>query len=163
MMKYTSLEDCFAPKWWIKAIASKIPLDGNVLIFGLGNDSNYYAAINRGYTCFIEDDLVWCDKFKHLNVHHYEYKTKVKEGIKPLIIDLPLYDIFWDVVLIDGPMGWFDEAPGRTQPIYSVSQMVAQHIFVDDYDRKLEKECCNAYLGEPSDLIANKYAYYLRI
>jgi hypothetical protein len=87
----------------------------------------------------------------------------VKEGIAPLIIDLPLYDKFWDVVLIDGPTGYGEEEPGRTQPIYSVSQMVVQHLFVDDYDRKLERECCDAYLGEPSEVISSKYAYYLRI
>jgi hypothetical protein len=144
-------------------VADKISTAENVLIFGLGNDSDYYAACNRGHTYFVENNLNWCNKFKHLNVHHYVYKTKVKEGIAPLIIDLPLYDKFWDVVLIDGPTGYGEEEPGRTQPIYSVSQMVVQHLFVDDYDRKLERECCDAYLGEPSEVISSKYAYYLRI
>lgn len=165
MLKFLFAYHQQTPTWWLHKVAREIPASGcNMLIFGLGYDSLFYATSNsNGFTQFIEHDQKWIDKFPSLNVHHYEYQTKYSEGVQEIKVDLPIYETFWDVVLIDGPPGWGVGTPGRTSPIYSVSLMQANHIFIDDYERELERACCERFLGKPLEVIGSKYAHYVRI
>ena len=62
----------------------------------------------------------------------------------------------WDVIIVDAPLGCCDAGPGRYQSIYT-SYLLAQsgtHIFVDDYERKVERAFSNAVLGEPLKVLA---------
>ncbi|KAJ3677277.1 hypothetical protein LUZ60_003001 [Juncus effusus] len=71
--------------------------------------------------------------------------------------DLPnhLYDVDWDVILIDGPSGWQQTSPGRTASIFSAAVMARSRrdggktdILVHDYQFGLEQTCCNEFLCE---------------
>ncbi|KAK7395913.1 hypothetical protein VNO78_16517 [Psophocarpus tetragonolobus] len=64
-----------------------------------------------------------------------------------------VYDRDWDVIMIDGPRGYFDEAPGRMAVIYSVAMMArgrrksgVTHVFLHDIDREVEKEYAKEFL-----------------
>ncbi|KAL2320302.1 hypothetical protein Fmac_029271 [Flemingia macrophylla] len=64
-----------------------------------------------------------------------------------------VYENDWDVVMIDGPRGYFSEAPGRMAVIYSVAMMArgrrgsgVTHVFLHDVDREVEKEYAKEFL-----------------
>ncbi|XP_020089712.1 protein IRX15-LIKE-like [Ananas comosus] len=69
--------------------------------------------------------------------------------------DLPnhLYDVAWDVVLVDGPRGYAGAAPGRMAPIFTAAVMAhtrppsaAVDVLVHDYEREAERLCSEEFL-----------------
>jgi hypothetical protein len=141
----------------IEAIAAAIKSRGphcNMLVFGLGNDSPLWDALNsNGYTLFLEDVQEWIDKivgiYPNLNVHRVSYAgttvASASENPSGTIAGAQapafLLGRRWDVIVIDGPMGYAPQLPGRALPICWTRQIAQRstHIFVDDYDRKLEQ------------------------
>jgi hypothetical protein len=141
----------------IEAIAAAIKSRGphcNMLVFGLGNDSPLWAALNDdGYTLFLEDVGDWITKIVSahptLNVQRVSYAgTTVASALESPVqtvemakVPLFLLERQWDVIVIDGPMGYAPNLPGRALPICWARQICRRstHIFVDDYDRKLER------------------------
>lgn len=135
------------------AILSRGP-DCNLLVFGLGNDSALWHAVNaQGYTLFIEDVPEWIAKVKavqpDLQVDSVSYQgTTVGSAlldpvrtIRDAEVPQVLRQREWDVIIIDGPMGYAPQLPGRSRPICWAKQLAkpSTHIFVDDYDRELER------------------------
>ncbi|XP_055824756.1 probable methyltransferase At1g27930 [Solanum dulcamara] len=64
-----------------------------------------------------------------------------------------VYDKEWDVIMIDGPKGYFDQAPGRMSAIYSAAVMARNrkrpgvtHIVMHDVDRDVEKVYAELFL-----------------
>ncbi|KAJ4813790.1 glucuronoxylan 4-O-methyltransferase-like protein (DUF579) [Rhynchospora pubera] len=71
--------------------------------------------------------------------------------------DLPnhLYDVDWDMILVDGPSGWMQTSPGRTASIFSSAVMARSRrdggkteVLVHDYQFGLEKTCAHEFLCE---------------
>lgn len=146
-------------------IAKAIKPPMNVLVFGLGNDSLFWHNLNTGgRTVFIEDKKKWFDevkgKVKGKNPGLEAYKVKygtVRTEWQDLIdkpdkleLDIPsqLKGIEWDVIIVDGPAGHTDEAPGRMKSIYLASKIIKNggDIFVHDAHRDVEREYCKKYL-----------------
>jgi hypothetical protein len=154
-LHYSNDTQMSAPQ--IEAIAAAIKSRGphcNMLVFGLGNDSPLWAALNsNGYTLFLEDVEEWIAKifgiYPTLNVKHVSYagttvaSASENPGATIEAAQAPafLLGLRWDVIVIDGPMGYAPHLPGRALPICWVRQIAQRstHIFVDDYDRKLEQ------------------------
>lgn len=155
----------------------------NFLVFGLGRDSPMWSALNHGgRTIFLEEDKAWMEKirgkFPDLESYHATYNTKVRDADDLLelrskkectevgdvrylkcqlaLTDLPgvFYEVEWDLIMVDAPTGYFDNAPGRMGAIYTAG-MVARarmqgetDVFVHDVDRTVEDKFSSAFLCE---------------
>ncbi|MBA0672713.1 hypothetical protein Goklo_029385 [Gossypium klotzschianum] len=165
----------------------------NFLVFGLGHDSLMWAGLNHGgRTVFLEEDKAWIEQIKQklpsLESYHVEYVTKVHQaddlletGMKEECkvvgdprfskCDLALkgfpneiYDIEWDLIMVDAPTGFHDEAPGRMNAIYTAGLMARNReegetdVFVHDVNRGVEDKfsmafLCEGYLREQQGLL----------
>ncbi|GAB4860336.1 hypothetical protein Ancab_035494 [Ancistrocladus abbreviatus] len=72
-----------------------------------------------------------------------------------VLSELPdeVYNKEWDVILIDGPKGYFPEAPGRMAAIYTAAVIAkfrrrpgVTHVILHDVDRRVEKAYAERFL-----------------
>ncbi|TQE12945.1 hypothetical protein C1H46_001591 [Malus baccata] len=151
-------------------ISQKAPC--NLLIFGLEPQYVSLSSINTGgTTVFLEDDQNKISTLKPnsntTRVYKVDYQIPAKEAYKLLqhargnpdckpkllqqskcqlaLKNLPqeVYELKWDVVVVDGPSGNTPEEPGRMSSIYSASMIARNanitHVVVHDVDRMIEK------------------------
>ncbi|GER37863.1 hypothetical protein STAS_14298, partial [Striga asiatica] len=165
----------------LKILEQKSPC--NFLVFGLGHDSLMWASLNHnGRTVFLEEDKSWIEQIKKkvpsLESHHVVYNTKrtqaeelletstrddCREVKDPRVSKCPLalksfpneiYEVEWDLIMVDAPTGYFDEAPGRMSAIYTAGLMARNResgetdVFVHDVDRVVEDRFSKALLCE---------------
>ncbi|KAM0912474.1 hypothetical protein ACQ4PT_012774 [Festuca glaucescens] len=74
------------------------------------------------------------------------------------INDLPnhLYDVAWDVILVDGPRGYTASSPGRMAAIFTAGVLArarkeegaSTDVLVHDYEREVERACSREFLCE---------------
>ena len=143
-----------------RAIELKRPC--RLLVFGLGNDSMFWSLLNRcGETVFLEDHQVWFSRVTSLNpsikAFLIEYNTILAEWDELLKhpeflrMDLPenIRKKSWDVILVDGPVGRKNSAPGRMKSIFAAGNLrtASADVFVHDCDRNIERVYSDRYLG----------------
>jgi glucuronoxylan 4-O-methyltransferase len=165
-----------------KILQKKSPC--NFLVFGLGHDSLMWTSLNYGgRTVFLEEDKSWIEqiqtKFPSLESHHVVYDTKVHQSDELMRSGMEqedckkvsdprfskcelahkgfpseIYDIEWDVIMVDAPTGYFEGAPGRMSAIYTAGLIARNRengdtdVFVHDVDRKVEDKFSKAFLCE---------------
>lgn len=131
---------------------------------------------------FLEEDKSWIDQIQHkvpsLESYHVVYDTKVHQADELMEIGMQedckevsdprfskcqlshkgfpseIYDIEWDVIMVDAPTGYFEGAPGRMSAIYTAG-LIARNkehgetdVFVHDVDRVVEDKFSKAFLCE---------------
>ncbi|KAA8545446.1 hypothetical protein F0562_020230 [Nyssa sinensis] len=162
-----------------KVLEKKSPC--NFLVFGLGHDSLMWTTLNYGgRTVFLEEDEAWIEQirrqFPMLESYHVTYDSKVNQANDLMEVGkgpectaigdtrysmcqlalkgLPseVYEIKWDVIMVDAPTGYFDEAPGRMTAIYTAGMMARNRedgetdVFVHDVNRMVEDKFSKAFL-----------------
>lgn len=139
---------------------------GNILVFGLGNDSPYWMDINSGgQTLFLEDSEYWIQKVKSktsgIAVEKIEYTTKRRQWRRiieqpdklQLVLPETVLDTFWDVIFIDAPRGNKGRYPGRMQSIFSASNLNYKHILAHDCNRRVERVYFQKFIGQPTHVV----------
>ncbi|PSS19019.1 Glucuronoxylan 4-O-methyltransferase [Actinidia chinensis var. chinensis] len=162
-----------------KVLEKKSPC--NFLVFGLGHDSLMWSALNYGgRTIFLEEDESWIEqmklKFPMLESYHVTYDSKVNQAENLMGVGkgpectalgdtrysmcqlalkgLPneVYETKWDLIMVDAPTGYHEEAPGRMSAIYTAGMMARNreegetHVFVHDVNREVEDKFSMAFL-----------------
>ncbi|KAA8538757.1 hypothetical protein F0562_028348 [Nyssa sinensis] len=165
----------------LRVLAKKSPC--NFLVFGLGHDSLMWTALNHGgRTVFLEEDKSWIEQIKQklptLESYHVVYDTKVTDADELLKVGIrdecrvvgdprfsecqlslkglpaEIYDIEWDLIMVDAPTGYHDGAPGRMSAIYTAGLMARNRevgetdVFVHDVDRVVEDKFSKSFLCE---------------
>ncbi|KAG7015877.1 Glucuronoxylan 4-O-methyltransferase 3, partial [Cucurbita argyrosperma subsp. argyrosperma] len=155
----------------------------NFLVFGLGHDSLMWTALNHGgRTVFLEEDKAWIDQIQErvpsLEAYNVQYDTKVHQAEELMKMGMEeecktvgdprfskcqlalkgfpteIYDMEWDLIMVDAPTGYFNEAPGRMSAIYTAGLMARNRqegdtdVFVHDVDRVVEDKFSMAFLCE---------------
>ncbi|CAI9101525.1 OLC1v1038866C1 [Oldenlandia corymbosa var. corymbosa] len=163
-----------------KILEKKSPC--NFLVFGLGHDSLMWSTLNyAGRTVFLEEDESWIEQIKRrfpmLESYHVTYDTKVTQANELMEVGkgpectpvsdprysmcqlalktLPeeVYQTKWDLIMVDAPTGYYDDAPGRMAAIYTAGMMARNRedggitdVFVHDVNREIEDQFSRAFL-----------------
>lgn len=146
----------------------------NILVFGVGGDSDLWCKTNKGKTVFLEDNEQWFNKIQqqspHLNLCKINYTDKgwdadrlldeYNKGNKDcLSLNLPeeIKNTNWDIIIVDAPAGWSDKYPCRMKSIYEAYNLSKNQkgvdIFVHDSQRKIETQYSNSFLTPNCKLI----------
>ncbi|KAL8540965.1 hypothetical protein ACS0TY_002296 [Phlomoides rotata] len=156
----------------------------NFLVFGLGHDSLMWHSLNHaGRTVFLEEDGAWIHqisrRFPMLESYHVSYHSKVNQANDLMRVgkgpectavsdprysmcqlalkSLPsvVYETRWNVIMVDAPTGYYEEAPGRMTAIYTAGMMARNgggggetHVFVHDVNREVEDKFSREFLCE---------------
>ncbi|KAI6701756.1 hypothetical protein NL676_016080 [Syzygium grande] len=155
----------------------------NFLVFGLGHDSLMWSSLNYGgRTIFLEEDEAWIEqirrRFPMLESYHVTYDSKVNQADNLMEVGkvpectvvsdprysmcqlalkgLPteVYEKQWDLIMVDAPTGYYEEAPGRMTAIYTAGMMARNRkdgetdVFVHDVNRSVEDKFSRAFLCE---------------
>jgi hypothetical protein len=167
------VEDVFA-RWYndsillspfqAKAIAGAIKSHApgcRLLVFGVGNDTGLWLNLNDdGTTLFLETEAEWAAaaraKYPAVDVCIMPaFGTTVATsfaltGAQLAAFEMPaaLRGTRWDVILVDAPKGHQPQDPGRAVSIFWAAALAAPaaDIFVDDYDRPLERAFADALI-----------------
>lgn len=139
----------------------------NLLVFGLGHDTDYWRQVTKGKILFLEQyNTPWFPDPCPPDVLAVRYTTTMKESKDAATRDL--YDIgrrflisqrvssiSWDVALVDAPNGIYlddkRQGKGRVQALWIALQTLARdgYVVVDDFERPLEDRCATEFYGQP--------------
>lgn len=166
----------------LKILQRKSPC--NFLVFGLGYDSLLWTSLNHGgLTVFLEEDKSWIQqiqtKFPSLTSHHVVYDTVLTQAddlLRASLSDIEcttvvsprdskcrlalkglpkeVYEVEWDLIMVDAPTGYHDGAPGRMSAVYTAGLMARNReagetdVFVHDVNRVVEDKFSKGFLCE---------------
>ncbi|KAL0825554.1 hypothetical protein Bca101_049231 [Brassica carinata] len=115
-------------------------------------------------TIFLDEDESWirkiAEKFPSLESYHVHVQYDTKMDLRASKCELALkglpevvYETEWDIIVVDAPRRFHEEAPGRMSAIYTAGMIARSRkkgetraVFVHDVDRTVEDEFSMAFL-----------------
>ncbi|VAI79485.1 unnamed protein product [Triticum turgidum subsp. durum] len=143
----------------VRAIAAALKRRApcNLLVFGLGGETPLWRALNHGGRTVFLDENQWYVSRPVQNLLFSDCRLAIN--------DLPnqLYDVAWDVILVDGPRGYTASSPGRMSAIFTAGVLArarkeegaATDVLVHDYEREVERACSREFLCEENRVPAS--------
>lgn len=144
----------------IEDVFSNIKQDTKMLVFGLGFDSKMWFEATNKNTYFVENK----DEYIRLNeksipseyIIKYDFETKCNTCMKLSDREISNFKLPqkllnlapFDIILIDGPEGYYPTAPGRLIPCFwsqFLSKPGTTIIYVDDSQRPIEDFCIKKF------------------
>ncbi|XP_021897601.1 protein IRREGULAR XYLEM 15 [Carica papaya] len=153
------------------------------------NGRTVFIDENRYYAAYFEElhpeidvfDVQYTTKMSEKRELITSAKEQIRNECRPVqnllfsecklgLNDLPnhVYEVDWDVILVDGPRGDGQEGPGRMSAIFTAGVLARSkkggnpktHVFVHDYYRDVEKIygdefLCRENLVEANDMLAH--------
>ncbi|KVI02700.1 protein IRX15-LIKE-like [Cynara cardunculus var. scolymus] len=147
---------------------------------------------NRYYAAYIEEkhpeieayDVQYTTKISELHELVTSVREQARNECRPVqnllfseckigLNDLPnqLYELDWDIILVDGPRGYWPEGPGRMSAIFTAGVLARSkkggnrktHVFVHDYKREVERVSSDEFLCKENLVKSSKdlLAHYM--
>ncbi|XP_073158179.1 protein IRX15-LIKE [Henckelia pumila] len=134
------------------------------------DENRYYAAhIEEKYPEVEAYDVQYSTKLSEMPELIATIKEKAHNECRPVqnllfsecklgLNDLPnqLYEVDWDIILVDGPRGYWPEAPGRMAAIFTAAVLARSkdassrnpktHIFVHHFNMKVDRITSDEFL-----------------
>ncbi|KAL0384235.1 UNVERIFIED_CONTAM: protein IRREGULAR XYLEM 15 [Sesamum radiatum] len=129
----------------------------NFLVFGLTHETLLWNSLNHnGRTVFVDESSYLITKLEEKPAARSVRRAVRDEDCKLAINDMPnhIYDVAWDVILIDGPRGYSSTTPGRMAAIFTAGVLARSkrggaaetHVFVHEIEREVERVCSDEFL-----------------
>ncbi len=163
----TSSEGQMTPTQYVRVLTEiQRRAPGNVLLFGAGRDTELWALANHGgRTVVVEDDPEWLERLEGCEVVRVQYETVIRDGFRedgPRLDGVPpeFFQTTWDVIVVDGPVGYAEHLPGRQQSIDTARRLAGPTttVFLHDAQRRHESVCAGRLLGRAVERIGDEPA-----
>ena len=150
----------------LRYVKSVLETGGEMLIFGVGQDTAAWEFLTSRPIVFLENEeerrATALAARPEREIHRVEYTTRHADDLTieqlseiPVVkVPAAVEDRDWRIVVVDGPRGWRPESHGRSSSIRASIDLASGggSILVYDYDRPSIRHICDVVFGKTPDV-----------